>query len=154
MVVASCRSIFLLSNVVFNRASVSFRFSTRVFLSISGRVCSGFLGQPLARPLSLSHFRFPLSNFPLPLFHLLCPRCDLVDGYRRSSDSKESFPSPSSLPPLLSLFGVRDPPAPSPRAPERPRRGLGVVRRGRSVPRVWPLRGLVCPSGAAVRPPA
>jgi hypothetical protein len=44
-------------------------------------------------PLPLS-FLFPHSNFPLRLFHLPCPRCDPVDGCRRSSDPKVSFPSP------------------------------------------------------------
>jgi hypothetical protein len=92
MVVASCRSIFLLSDVVFNRVFVSFRFSIRVFLSISGRAHSGFSVWPAARPatrvpdpaqplapppppmsapsLSLSHFRFQRINFISPLFHL------------------------------------------------------------------------------------
>jgi hypothetical protein len=48
------------------------------------------------RPLSSpSHFSFlvqQLSSPSLPpLFHLICPRCDLVDGCRRSSDPKVSF---------------------------------------------------------------
>jgi hypothetical protein len=121
MGVASCRSISILSDVVFNHASVSFRFSIRVFLSISGRVCSGFsaglrpglaLGArpwcphlPHVRPLPLSiSFSFPAQQLPLPLFHLLCPRCDPVDGYRRSSSPKVSAPSlhiSSPLPPFL-----------------------------------------------------
>jgi hypothetical protein len=49
-----------------------------------------------------------------PLFHLLCPRCDPVDGCHRSSDPKVSFPSPSSLPPFPYLSPTR---GPSPRLP-------------------------------------
>jgi hypothetical protein len=114
---ASCRSIFLLSDVVSDHASVSFWFSIRGLFSISGRACSGSLAWPVARPglalaphppcvplSSLSHFLFPCSNFSLPLFHILCPRCDPVDGYHRSSSPKVSSPSPpisSPLPPFL-----------------------------------------------------
>jgi hypothetical protein len=82
MSVASCRSIFLLSDVVSNRASISFRSSIRDLFSISGHESSGFSARPLARapwrpspmraPLPLSHFLFPRSNFPLPLLQLPC----------------------------------------------------------------------------------
>jgi hypothetical protein len=54
------------------------------------------------------------SPSPPPLFHLLCPRCDPVDGCRQSSDPKVSFPSPSSLHPLPSLSPTRAPPAVAP----------------------------------------
>jgi hypothetical protein len=50
MVVASCRSIFLLCDAVFNRASVSFRFFIRVFISIRGRVAVGFRPGPRSVP--------------------------------------------------------------------------------------------------------
>jgi hypothetical protein len=131
MVVASCRSIFLLSDVVFNRASVSFCFSIRVFLSISGRACSGFSARPGPwRPLPLPiSFSFPAQQLPLPLFHLLCPRCDPVDGCRRSSDAKVSFPSPLLYLSLPSSLPVRVAPLPLGARPRRcpcpsPRRGL------------------------------
>jgi hypothetical protein len=95
MGVASCRSIFLLSDVVSNRVFVSFRFSFHDLDSIrSKRVCGvGFWPSPRSGPApgaprapaplmhgvptpSLSHFLFPRSNFHLPLFHLPCPRWD------------------------------------------------------------------------------
>jgi hypothetical protein len=50
MGVASCRSIYILSDVVFNRASVSFRFSFRDLIPISGRACSGFPARPGPAP--------------------------------------------------------------------------------------------------------
>jgi hypothetical protein len=76
-------------------------------------------GVPLApssphAPLSLSHFLFPCSNFPLPLFHLPCPRCDPVDGCRRSSSPEVS--SASHLLSLLPLSPARGLPARRPRA--------------------------------------
>jgi hypothetical protein len=137
MVVASCRSIFLLSDVVFNRASVSFCFSIRVFLSISGRACSGFSARPGPwRPLPLPiSFSFPAQQLPLPLFHLLCPRCDPVDGCRRSSDAKVSFPSPLLYLSLPSSLPVRVAPLP-----------LGA--RPRWCPCPSPRRGLVQPLAA------
>jgi hypothetical protein len=71
-----------LPDVVSDRASVSFRFSIRVFLSISGRACSGFSARPGMRPdpaqplaphlphaphvpLSIS-FLFPAQQLPSP----------------------------------------------------------------------------------------
>jgi hypothetical protein len=85
---------------------------------------------PMCAPsLSLSHFLFPHNNFPLPLFHLLCPRCDPVDGCRRSSDPEVSSPllsSPSFPPsPCGPLAGVavpaRGPLAVPSHPPTRPR---------------------------------
>jgi hypothetical protein len=82
-----------LSDVVSDRASVSFRFSIRDLIPISGRACSGFrLGPrlglardltqpgpwrvplaphlpPRALPLSIS-FLFPAQQLPLPLSHI------------------------------------------------------------------------------------
>jgi hypothetical protein len=130
MGVASCRSIFLLSNVVFNRTSASFWFSIHDFLSIGGRACSGFPARGPARPLartpgappppctptSLYLIFFSRATTPSPflppLFHLLCPRCDPVDGYRRLLDPKVS--SPSTLPPSPSLSLGAWTPAPAP----------------------------------------
>jgi hypothetical protein len=43
MGVASCRDIFLLSDVVFNRVFVSFRISIRDWILICGLVCRGLL---------------------------------------------------------------------------------------------------------------
>jgi hypothetical protein len=69
-------------------------------------------GPALAPPPSLFHFCFPCSNFlslsPTSLIPP-CPRCDPVDGYRRSSNPKVSFPSPSSLPPSPSLSPAHAP---------------------------------------------
>jgi hypothetical protein len=79
-------------------------------------------------PLPLS-FSFPAQQLPssslLPLFHLPCPRCDPVNGYRRSSSPEESspFPSPphpSPLPlPLSPSPRVAPWPAAAPRSPPR-----------------------------------
>jgi hypothetical protein len=96
-------------------------------------------GVPLApssphAPLSLSHFLFPCSNFPLPLFHLPCPRCDPVDGCRRSSS-----PEVSSASHLLSLLPL----SPARGLPDRPPPGRPPC----------PAPGLR-PPGAAIRPPA
>jgi hypothetical protein len=118
MGVASCRSIFLLSNVVFNRTSASFWFSIHDFLSIGGRACSGFPARgparPLARtpgappppctpPLSIS-FSFPAQQLPLPFFHLSSTsfalgviRWTIIADYWISRWA----PLPLSLPPLL-----------------------------------------------------
>jgi hypothetical protein len=152
-----------LSDVVFDRASVSFRFSIRGLILISGRACSGFsawsavrpglrpdLARPLARAptsphvrpsLSLSHFLFPCSNFLSLTSTSLppsCPRCDPVDGYRRLSDPKVSFPSPLLAPSF---------PFPLPCA--RPSPPGGSPRRG---PLVWPPGG--SPWHGPVRAPA
>jgi hypothetical protein len=125
-------------------------------------------------PLSLSHFLFRRSNFPLPLFHLPCPRCDPVDGCRQSSSPEVSFPSPllSSLPlsPSLSLrvalpggslrtLSRRSPSArlsggPYARPPTAPRPAPTCGPRGQpSGPRcAAPRRGRSVPD-AVVRPP-
>jgi hypothetical protein len=170
MGVASCRSIFLLSDVVFNRASVSprFEFSICNWIPISGRACSGFPSWPATLPSpawplvacpwrpqhphaptpSLS-FCFPRSNsLSLSFTSLppLCPRCDPVDGYRRFLDPKVSSPPPPlSLPPLSLPYARPCPPAawlglPGAR-PCPPRRA--------SMPS---LRALL-PPGDAARPP-
>jgi hypothetical protein len=110
---------------------------------------------PMRAPsLSLSHFCFPRSNYlclsstslPPP-----CPRCDPVDGYRRSLDPKVSSPLLSpSIPfslhvravPLPLPFGAQPPrrPCPSPRvAPS----GLP----GGALPS--PRRGPICPPDGA-----
>jgi hypothetical protein len=96
---------------------------------------------PPCAPSSLSHFLFPRNNLPLPLFHLPCPRCDSVDGCRRSSNPKVNFSSPllsPSVPFPLPARLVRPYPAASPTRPSlRPRGG--------------PARPPTCPT--AVRPP-
>jgi hypothetical protein len=174
MGVASCRRIILLSDVVSNRASVLFRFSIHDLISIRGRASSGFLAQPWRAPWHLTPVRPLLSlsfSFPSqqlhspslpPLFHLPCPRCDLVDDCRRSSNPKVSFPSPLlSLPPSPSLSRRAPHPAlhgclprttlPTSLAMVRraPGRAPGVVPRARPsarsgvTPRVWPRR---CPA--------
>jgi hypothetical protein len=121
MGVASCRSIFLLSDVVFNRASVSPRFGFRFAIGFRSVVacvvglCPGprpSTTQPkAAQPspgraplaphphahLSLSLIWFshaatpPPSPFLPPLSHLFALG-DPVDGYRRFLDPKVSSP--------------------------------------------------------------
>jgi hypothetical protein len=150
-----------LYDVVSDRASVSFRFFDSRFDSNLWSCVHWVFGQargpahdptqpgswraPLAPPpppmcapsLSLSHFRFPRSKF-LSLSSTTCPKCDPVDGYRRWLDPKVSFPSPSSLPPLLSPH-ARGALAPRRRGPATaPHRG----------PAAWPLART---SGAAPR---
>jgi hypothetical protein len=138
-----------------------FQFSIRNLISIRGRVCSGFPARPAVWPglsvhplaphpsmhtPSLSHFLFPHNNFPLPLFHLPGPRCDPVDGCRRSSDRKVSFPSDllsPSFPFPFPLPCTRPTPAWLPRArSSRPRHdslsaapsGLSSLARGPHAP--------------------
>jgi hypothetical protein len=120
---ASCRSIFLCLMLCLIARPSRFGFRFTVLFSFSGRACSGSPARPAvwpgpwpdpARPWrvppgaspppgplsSLSHFLFPRSNLSLPLFHhsstslTLAIRCDPMDGCRRSSDPKVSFPSP------------------------------------------------------------
>jgi hypothetical protein len=173
MGVASCRSIFLLSNVVFNHASVSPRFGFRFAIGFRPVVVCvvGFhpdLRPSPARPSparpraplaphspSLS-FGFPTQQLPLPLlpfFHLFALG-DPVDGYRRFLDPKVSSPLLSlSLSLSLSL------PFPLPRAcpwplaraslhgPRPPAARLRPPRRARPrPPGVWTL-------APAARPP-
>jgi hypothetical protein len=90
MCVASCRSIFLLSGVVFNRVFVSPHFRFRFTIGFRSEVVCvvGFrLGPrpsparpglapkpPHARPSpSLSHLIFSEQQLPLPPFHLSLP---------------------------------------------------------------------------------
>jgi hypothetical protein len=118
MSVASCRSIFPLSDVVFNCASVSprFGFLIRNWIPISGRSCCGLLSRPTTQPgparsrahphphaPPLSHFvsraATPSPSLP-PLSHLHALG-DPVDGYHRIFDPKVSSshsPSPSPFP--------------------------------------------------------
>jgi hypothetical protein len=91
MGVASCRSIFLLPDVVFDRASVSPRFR---FYSL----------------IQFSHAATP--SLP-PLSPTSCPRCS-GDGYRRILDPKVSSPL-LSLSPSLPFPSLRASPLP-PRA--------------------------------------
>jgi hypothetical protein len=103
-------------------------------------------------PLPIS-FLFPRSNFPLPLFHLPCPRCYPVDGCRRSLDPKVSFPSP-----LLSPSSFPLPHACPPHPAHCTRPSLAPPRASCRDPWAWPLgrgpdvvrRG---PQHGAARPP-
>jgi hypothetical protein len=140
MGVASCRSIFLLSDVVFNRAFVlpRFRFWLLIgFRSVVMRVVDfrpgpapGATHTPCAPP-SLSHFvSHAATSSPSlpPIFHLLCPRCVSMDGCRdhpapRWAPTSVSL-SPSSPSSLPSRAVVPWPPrlgrAPWPRASTAP----------------------------------
>jgi hypothetical protein len=148
-----------LSGVVSNRASISFRFSIRNLIPICGRACSGFSARPAVRPdptwplapppppcappLLSTSFSFPAQQLPLPLFHLLFPRCDLVGGCRRSSDPKVSFLSPLLSPSLPFSLLVRAAPLPLPLggapAPSPIRRLIRPLPAG-----AWPSRLPVC----------
>jgi hypothetical protein len=77
--------------------SISFSFPAQQLLLPLFHLSSTFFAS-----LYLIFFSRAATSSPSlpPLFHLLCPRCDPVDGCRRSSDPKVSFPSPSSLPPF------------------------------------------------------
>jgi hypothetical protein len=159
MGVASCRSIFILSDVVYNRAFVSFWFSVRYLNAIRGKRVRAVGCRPgprpgpgtLLMPFSLSHFSFPRSNIPLPLFHLSPPPLALggipVSGCRRSSSPELSSPSlplssplpPSSLPRVALLAG------------RHPRVALPADRR----PPAWPLSSapsVTMPPGSAPCP--
>jgi hypothetical protein len=75
MSVASCQSIFLLYDVVFNCASVSPHFGFRFaigFLSVVVCVVDFCPSPALAHapPSSLSLILFPAQQLPLPPFHL------------------------------------------------------------------------------------
>jgi hypothetical protein len=160
MGVASCRSIFILSDVVFNRASVSPRFGFRFtigFRSVVACVVGSRPGlaqpgpsappSPCAPPPSLYLILFPTQQPPPtplpPLFHLLCPRCDPVDGChdRRSprwAPTSLSLPLPSpfsSLPhkPMLALGRVLAAPLAAPWLCSS--RALGRAPRTRPQPR-------------------
>jgi hypothetical protein len=107
---------------------------------------------PHAPPLLSISFSFPAQQLPLPLFHLLCPRCDPVGGCRRSSDPKVSFLSPSSLPPSPSLSScVRHPCPCPPAAPLHPPRS--VASSGLSPPARGP-RGSLSAASSGLSPPA
>jgi hypothetical protein len=72
MGVASCRSIFLLSDVVFNRvfASSRFRFRSTIGFPISGCVCRGISTRGMARldpaQLGPALAHAPLAPYLLP----------------------------------------------------------------------------------------
>jgi hypothetical protein len=182
MSVASCRSIFPLSDVVFNCASVSprFGFLIRNWIPISGRSCCGLLSRPTTQPgparsrahphphaPPLSHFvsraATPSPSLP-PLSHLHALG-DPVDGYHRIFDPKVSSshsPSPSPFP-FPACVPAPPPPrrgllVPPPRAqpPRLPQRGLpGALARGLPPPRgaaPWPLVRGL--SSPDARPPA
>jgi hypothetical protein len=166
MGVASYRSILLCLMLCLIARPSRFFFRFAVLFSFSGRACSGSPARPaiwpgpwpgpaLARPLAPSPpcappsplylIFFPRSIFPLPLFHLLCPRCDPVDSYRRSSDPEMSSPFPSPLrssPSFLSPCACGPRPGPSARpCPPVPAARLPGAARWRD------------PCGHAVRPP-
>jgi hypothetical protein len=153
---------FSLSDVVSDRASVSFRFSIHgvIFHLVVVRAVDS---RPSPRPDPAQPWRkptgapFPMhapsplpliflflhNNFPLPLFHLLCPRCDPVDGCRRSSDPNMSFLSPLLSPSLPFSLLVRAAPLPLPLggapAPSPIRRLIRPLPAG-----AWPSRLPVC----------
>jgi hypothetical protein len=145
MVVTSCRSIFLLSDVMSNRAFVSFQFLIHDLNSVSGkreRAMGCWLGPrptrpgtplaPLSPPMRAStplSFSFPArSNFPLPLFHLSstspCPRWDSGERLPPIVEPRGELPLSSPHPPSLSraapglpFSGPRARPSLAPRAP-------------------------------------
>jgi hypothetical protein len=140
MVVASCRSIFLLYDVVSNRAFVLFRFLIRDLNSVRGKRERAVGCRPDPRPrrapgavlppcaphpsLSLS-FSFPMQQLPSPS---LPPPLALggipVSGCHRSSSHEVSSPSlplssPSSLPPPTRPCPVPPAMSPCPKPPGR-----------------------------------
>ena len=164
MGVASCRSIFLLSDAVSNRVFVPFQSSIHNLDSIRGKRVRAEGFSPGSRPrLSrgstqpsltpgvnlapsphappLSHFLFPRSKFTLPLFHLSSISLALggipVSGCHRSSSLEVSSPS---------LF-LSSPSSPSPAHPcsvprARPADPDGTpARLPRARPRVAPGGG-------------
>jgi hypothetical protein len=133
MGVASCRSIFLLPDVVFDRASVSPRFR---FYSL----------------IQFSHAATP--SLP-PLSPTSCPRCS-GDGYRRILDPKVSPPL-LSLSPSLPFLSLRAAPLPPP-PPARPGGATSLARGAPLLPRrplALPPRPSVAwpPPTPAARPP-
>jgi hypothetical protein len=180
MGVASCRGIFHLSDVVFNRVFVSSRFGFRFAIGIQYVVACvvGFRPGPrpspawprLARPcpgaplppphappcLSLSSFNFPAHNShsPTSLSSPLCPRCS-GDGYHWILIPEVSFPL-LSLPPLLFLSPF---PLPSLRAPSSPRALHPMAPCARlavppsALPPAARLAWRPCPAPSGSRPP-
>jgi hypothetical protein len=163
-----------LSNVVFNRASVSprFGFLIRNWIPISGRVCCGLLSRPATQPgrarrvparpwrptplcaPSLSHFRFSHNNSLSLSSTSLPPPCpsDPVDDYRRILDPKVSSSLSLPLPPLSPSLRASQrcgPPGPS-RGPPGPQR-RGPLPRQCATPAP---RGNVAPTTALVACPA
>jgi hypothetical protein len=101
MSVASCRGIFLLSDVVFNRASVSPRFGFRFaigFQLVVVRVVGSLPGSSRPSPAQPGPGRAPqtppMRAQPLPLYLILFPA---------------QQPPPTSLPSLSHLFALGDP---------------------------------------------
>jgi hypothetical protein len=127
MVVASCRSIFILSDVVYNHTFVSFRFSVRDLNAIRGKRmravgCRPDPARPVAWPTSAPPRRAPsphpmcvpsplsLSLFPSRAVTSLsstspCPRWDSGERLPPIVEPRGEFPSPLLSPysPSLSL---------------------------------------------------
>jgi hypothetical protein len=155
MVVASCRSIFILSNVVFNRAFVSFWFSVCDLNSIRGmraRVVGCRPGlrpnpargaahpdptrprhargtpSPHTRPPPPSHFYIPAQQLPSPsLPPLSTSPCLRWDFGEQLSPIVEPRGELSLSSPL---FSPSSPPSPYGQCPQRPLRSPPPARRG------------------------
>jgi hypothetical protein len=139
MYVASCRSIFILSDVVYNRAFVSFRFSVRDGSAwpmvrptpAQPRRAPGAL-PPCAPSLSfLFSQQLPSPSLP-PLSTSPCPRWDSSERLPPLVEPRVELPISS---PLLSLL------------PTSPARPLAAP----SPARAWPCPPTAAPDAAPVR---
>jgi hypothetical protein len=104
MSVASCRSIFLLFDVVFNRVFVSFRISVRDRIPIGGCACRGFLA-PRCDPAQPALARAPWRPCPSPMRP---PLSLLFLSLIQFSRTATSSPPPLSLPCGALGFGDGD----------------------------------------------